>query len=130
MLFVPFLLAIILIFACTETENNITEIEIPIVGQESQTTTVAKPDTIVESPTNFDKGPIFYIVEEMPDFQGKGIEGFRDWIRKNLRYPEIAANNGISGRVFVVFVVEFDGSISRVKVTRGVHPSLEQRQSV
>lgn len=68
---------------------------------------------------------IFFIVEEMPSFQGKGQEGFREWIQQNLRYPEIAAENGISGRVFVRFVVEPDGSVSNVEVVRGVDPALD-----
>ncbi len=68
---------------------------------------------------------IFYIVEDMPSFQGKGQDGFREWIQQNLRYPEIAAENGISGRVFVRFVVEPDGSVSNVEVVRGVDPALD-----
>ncbi|HHJ11119.1 MAG TPA: energy transducer TonB [Bacteroidetes bacterium] len=68
---------------------------------------------------------IFFIVEEMPSFQGKGQEGFREWIQQNLRYPEIAAENGISGRVFVRFVVEPNGSVSNVEVVRGVDPALD-----
>ncbi|MGC9470664.1 MAG: energy transducer TonB [Bacteroidales bacterium] len=68
---------------------------------------------------------IFFIVEDMPSFQGKGQEGFREWIQQNLRYPEIAAENGISGRVFVRFVVEPDGSVSNVEVVRGVDPALD-----
>jgi len=68
---------------------------------------------------------IFTIVEDMPSFQGKGQEGFRVWIVKHMNYPEIAAENGISGRVFVNFVVEPDGSVSNVKVVRGVDPALD-----
>ncbi|HDR89341.1 MAG TPA: energy transducer TonB [Bacteroidetes bacterium] len=68
---------------------------------------------------------IFFIVEDMPSFQGKGQEGFREWIQQNLRYPEIAAENGISGRVFVRFVVEPNGSVSNVEVVRGVDPALD-----
>lgn len=68
---------------------------------------------------------IFFIVEEMPSFQGKGQEGFREWIQQNLRYPEIAAENGISGRVFVRFVVEPNGNVSNVEVVRGVDPALD-----
>lgn len=73
-----------------------------------------------------EEAEIFYIVEDMPSFQGKGQEGFRQWIAANLRYPDIAAENGISGRVFVQFVVEPDGSVNKVTVVRGVDPALDK----
>ena len=72
-----------------------------------------------------DEGEVFFIVEDMPSFQGKGQDGFRSYIHDNLRYPEIAAENGISGRVFVQFTVNKDGSISDVKVIRGVDSALD-----
>lgn len=70
--------------------------------------------------------PVFFIVEEMPDFQGKGIEGFREWVAQNLRYPGSAAKDSIAGRVYVQFVVNSDGHVDRVKVARGVNPDLDQ----
>ena len=73
-----------------------------------------------------EEAQIFFIVEDMPGFMGKGQDGFRQWIGQNLRYPEIAAENGISGRVFVQFVVEPNGSVSNVKVVRGVDPSRDR----
>lgn len=73
-----------------------------------------------------EEAEIFFIVEDMPSFQGKGQDGFRTWIGNNLQYPEIAAENGISGRVFVKFVVEPDGSISNVSLVRGVDPALDK----
>lgn len=69
---------------------------------------------------------IFFIVEDMPDFQGKGQDGFRMYISENLRYPQIAAENGIQGRVFVQFVVNADGKVSDATVVRGVDPSLDR----
>ena len=72
-----------------------------------------------------EEAQIFFIVEDMPGFMGKGQDGFRQWIGQNLRYPEIAAENGISGRVFVQFVVEPNGSVTNVKVVRGVDPALD-----
>lgn len=72
-----------------------------------------------------EEAEIFFIVEDMPGFMGKGQDGFRQWIGQNLRYPEIAAENGISGRVFVQFVVEPNGSVTNVKVVRGVDPALD-----
>ncbi len=73
-----------------------------------------------------EEAEIFFIVEDMPSFQGKGQDGFRTYIGNNLQYPEIAAENGISGRVFVKFVIEPDGSISNVGIVRGVDPALDK----
>jgi len=72
-----------------------------------------------------DAGQIFFIVEDMPSFQGGDVNKFRTWVAEHLQYPEIAAENGISGRVFVRFVVEPDGSVDNVEVIRGVDPALD-----
>ncbi len=69
---------------------------------------------------------VFFIVEDMPSFQGKGQEGFRTWIAKNLRYPEIAAENGISGKVYVQFAVNSKGKVVDAVVVRGVDPALDK----
>jgi periplasmic protein TonB len=68
----------------------------------------------------------FYFVEDMPDFQGGGQEAFRQWIFQNLRYPPLAAENGIQGRVVVHFIVNTDGSVSDATVIRGVDPALDR----
>jgi len=73
-----------------------------------------------------EEGEIFFIVEDMPTFQGQDHEYFRQWIQENMRYPQRAAEAGISGRVIVQFVVEPDGSISSVEVVRGVDRSLDE----
>jgi len=69
---------------------------------------------------------VFFIVEDMPSFQGKGQEGFREWIAQNLRYPEIAAENGISGKVYVQFAVNSKGEVVDAVVVRGVDPALDK----
>ena len=62
---------------------------------------------------------IFQIVEEMPSYPGGEAKLF-EYIKKNMKYPQIARESGIKGRVFVSFVVEPDGSVSNVKVLRGI----------
>ena len=62
---------------------------------------------------------IFTFVEEYPEFPG-GDKALREFILNNLNYPEIARKTGITGTVYVQFVVEKDGSISDVKVVRGI----------
>ena len=68
---------------------------------------------------------VFDVVEQMPSFPG-GQEGLMQWISNNMRYPTIAAENGIQGRVIVQFVVEKDGSITEVSVSKSVDPSLDK----
>ena len=72
-----------------------------------------------------EEAEIFFIVEDMPGFGRGKRTGDRKYIMQNLKYPEIAAENGISGRVFVRFVVEPNGSVSNVNVVRGVDPALD-----
>jgi len=62
---------------------------------------------------------IFKIVEEMPSFPG-GEAKLMEFVAKNVKYPQIARETGIPGRVFVNFVVEPDGSVSNVSVLRGI----------
>ncbi|MBN1598850.1 MAG: energy transducer TonB [Bacteroidales bacterium] len=69
---------------------------------------------------------VFFIVEDMPKFQGGDKENFRTYISDNLQYPPIAAENGISGRVFVQFAVNSKGEVVDVKVVRGVDPALDK----
>ena len=62
---------------------------------------------------------IFTIVEEMPEFPG-GMQKLADYLAKNIKYPQMARESGIQGRVFVNFVVETDGSVSKVNVMRSL----------
>jgi periplasmic protein TonB len=68
---------------------------------------------------------VFVIVENMPQFKGGDMNEFRTWVAKNLRYPEVAAENGISGRVFVQFAVNSKGEVVDVVVVRGVDQALD-----
>ena len=69
---------------------------------------------------------IFADVEEMPRFQRKEIKSFEEYIEKELRYPAIALENGISGTVYVQFIVNTDGKVSDVKVEKSVDPVLDK----
>lgn len=68
---------------------------------------------------------VFYIVEEMPRFDGKDRAEFRKYISENLKYPEIAIENGISGTVYIQFTVNRYGQVVDVVVVRSVDPSLD-----
>ena len=68
---------------------------------------------------------VFDVVEEMPSFPG-GSAALMSYLSSNTKYPVVAQENGVQGRVIVSFVVERDGSISDVKVARSVDPSLDR----
>ena len=68
--------------------------------------------------------PVFEVVERMPQFPG-GVAAQVEYFKKNLRYPAGAKKAGTQGRVVVQFFVNKDGSISNVKVLRGVDPALD-----
>ena len=68
----------------------------------------------------------FQLVEEKPSFQGGDANQFSKWVNQRLVYPEIAKENGVQGRVTPQFTVEKDGSVTKVKVLRGVDPSLDK----
>ena len=68
----------------------------------------------------------FQLVEEKPSFQGGDANTFSKWVQSKLVYPEIAKENGVQGRVTLQFTVEKDGSVTNVKVLRGVDSSLDK----
>ena len=68
----------------------------------------------------------FQLVEEKPSFQGGDANTFSKWVNTRLEYPEIAKENGVQGRVTLQFTVEKDGTVTKVKVLRGVDPSLDK----
>ena len=68
---------------------------------------------------------VFDVVEEMPSFPG-GQGALMAFLSSNIKYPVVAQENGVQGRVIVGFVVEKDGSITDVKVMRSVDPSLDR----
>ncbi|MFA9391877.1 MAG: TonB family protein [Prolixibacteraceae bacterium] len=72
-----------------------------------------------------DEEETFIIVEDMPEFPG-GELALRKWLGTHVKYPTIAAENGIMGKVYVTFVVGKDGSIYNARIARGVDPSLDQ----
>ncbi|NDW11103.1 energy transducer TonB [Dysgonomonas sp. 520] len=71
------------------------------------------------------KEQIFKVVEQMPEYPGGQSELFK-YLSSNIKYPTIAAENGIEGRVIITFVVGKDGSITSVKVARSLDPSCDK----
>ncbi|MDX2415012.1 MAG: energy transducer TonB [Bacteroidales bacterium] len=65
------------------------------------------------------------VVEDLPTFQGGNIKKFEAWVQENVEYPQAAKEKGIEGDVFIMFVVEPDGSLSNINIMRGVDPALD-----
>ena len=68
----------------------------------------------------------FMLVEEKPTFQKGDANQFSKWVNQRLVYPEIAKENGVQGRVTLQFTIDKDGTLTKVKVVRGVDPSLDK----
>lgn len=87
----------------------------------------AKEDIAAPEPPKHvvEETKIFTTVEQMPMFPG-GDGALMGYLRDNIHYPTVAAENGVQGRVVVGFVVERDGSITDVNILRGVDPSLDR----
>ena len=83
----------------------------------------AKADAVGQNDDSEEDTP-YSFVEQMPEFTG-GEMTLRGYLSGKVRYPVEAMEKGIQGKVFVSYIVEKDGSITHVKIQRGVHPSLD-----
>ena len=81
---------------------------------------IAQPE-----PPKQEETKVFDVVEEMPSFPG-GPGALMSFLSSNIKYPVVAEENGIQGRVIVAFVVERDGSITDVRVVKSVDQSLDK----
>jgi len=84
-----------------------------------------KEEKVEEKPKEDLSRKVFDVVEKMPSYPG-GNGALQKWLASNITYPAAAAENGVEGRVIVAFVVETDGSVSDVRIARGVDPSLDR----
>ena len=66
----------------------------------------------------------FLIAETMPSFQGGDLNTFRTWVQQNVKFPQIALENGIQGRVVLSFVIEKDGRLTNIQVLQTPDRSL------
>ena len=105
------------------TENKEGVKDRTIEAVRSDIATVAPPPPPAPKPEVSTK--VFDVVEEMPSFPG-GQGALMSYLNSNTKYPVVAQENGVQGRVIISFVVERDGSISDVRVARSVDPSLDR----
>lgn len=102
------------------TQEVLEETVASTVTQEGEKAEEAPPPPPVE-----EEVMMFAAVEEKPTFPGGEAE-FYKYLGKNVKYPQMEAEQGIEGRVFIEFVVDKDGSITEVKTARGVSPGLDK----
>jgi len=81
--------------------------------------------SLEENSPEKEKREIFTTVEKMPEFPGKS-KGLLAFIQKHLKYPDHLRNAGITGNVFVEFIIDVDGSVKDVKILRSIHPVLDK----
>ena len=105
----------------TEIED---ELEIEDTEADDQTVIDVAP-VIQEEEEEEAEGQVFFIVEDMPEFPG-GELALRKFIANAVKYPVIAQENGIQGKVYINFVVDKDGSVTNARVARGVDSSLDK----
>ena len=85
----------------------------------------AHDEAIRETGETEDDQP-FLIAETMPSFQGGDLNTFRNWVQQNVKFPQIALENGIQGRVVLSFVIEKDGRLTNIQVLQTPDRSLSE----
>jgi periplasmic protein TonB len=96
------------------------EDEIEIDAEADETTEIEEYVPIaMDEEEEFEEEQIFAVVEAMPEYPGGEIARMR-YLADNIKYPTMARESGIQGRVYVTFVVERDGSVTDVRVLRGI----------
>ena len=88
---------------------------------------VLKAKEVVAAPVVPQEGEqkVFDVVEQMPSFPG-GPSALFEYLSANVKYPPVAEENGVQGRVICTFIVERDGSITDVRVVKSVDPVLDK----
>jgi protein TonB len=106
-------------------EDNYTELEVTLDLGTSDLESGTNWDwTAIEGPAE-ERDEIHILADEMPEFPG-GEKALFQYLSSSIRYPKDALRNDVEGRVYVEFVVDRYGKITRVNVKRGMHPSLDQ----
>ena len=122
LLILPVITSLALIFSCSRSQDTEEQVEKSI--DEIVVTTMAK-DSAPEMEATEKPKQVYKVVEEMPEFEGGDIDKFRNWVMTNVKYPEIAKENGIQGAVHCQFVVDEEGNVTDVEIAGSVDPSLD-----
>ena len=108
-----------------EVVTNDTKIETDVSFTEFDEDTEIEQIVAVEEEEVEDDQP-FLRAETMPSFQGGDLNTFRKWVQDNVRFPQIALENGIQGRVTLTFVIEKDGRLTNIQVLQTPDRSLSE----
>jgi len=108
-------------------DDVVIEDELEIEDSEADENTVIDVAPVIETAEEeeAEEAEVFFIVEDMPEFPG-GDLALRKYIANSIKYPVIAQENGIQGKVYVTFVVGKDGKVNNARIARGVDPSLDK----
>lgn len=126
------LIAVMLLLNCTnkEAEETLTQENEKIwVGTPPPPTGNITPDEAnagIDPSKITDEDSTFIMVDQQALFHGGDLENFRDWVQKNVKYPESEIKRGNSGRVTVQFAVNSKGKVSMVKILKGVSPAIDE----
>ena len=98
-----------------------------VVGNDENGEVLKAKEVIATEPVKpkEEENKVFDVVEQMPSYPG-GMGALMQYLSSNIKYPAIAEENGIQGRVICTFVVERDGAITDVKIAKSVDPSLDK----
>ena len=98
-----------------------------VVGNDESGEVLKAKEVIATEPVKpkEEENKVFDVVEQMPSYPG-GMGALMQYLSSNIKYPAIAEENGIQGRVICTFVVERDGSITDVRIAKSVDPSLDK----
>jgi|AGTN01.3.fsa_nt_gi TonB family C-terminal domain/TonB family C-terminal domain len=123
LLMLPLIFLLILANSCVNQEKKSQE-GIATENAASASDSIDNLDNLGSDLFERDKDKIYEVVENPPEFPG-GNEGLMKFLSENTKYPVVAQENGIQGRVICQFIVMKDGTIEDVRVARGVDPSLD-----
>ena len=95
------------------------EVDMSAFQRQEEATNIEITPVVVEEEEEEEEQQIFTVVENDPEFPG-GMEALYKYLRQNIKYPQLARDNNITGRVYVTFVVERDGSIANPRVLKDI----------
>ena len=108
-----------------EVVTNDTQIETDITFVDFDQEADVIQQVAIEEEVIEDDQP-FLVAETMPSFQGGDLNTFRNWVQQNVKFPQIALENGIQGRVVLTFVIEKDGRLTNIQVLQTPDRSLSE----
>ena len=95
------------------------EVDMSSFQRQEEATNIEITPVKIEEEEEEDEQEIFQVVEQDPEFPG-GIDALMKYLQQNIKYPQLARENNITGRVYVTFVVKKDGSVTGVRVLRDI----------